>query len=239
MWKHLRNRLLYDPDPEGKGTGGGGKEPEKKEPEKKESEKKAELDDTLIPYKMPDGEIINLTAEQSIQAAQYGLIKMKEERSKKGKKEDKKEEDTVEEDEVVTLRKEVDQLKRERKQERDIGEINYQLFNLEQSHKETKENPRLAKKISELTLARVNINPSLSMKTVYKEELKDYLDMVPKAKTQEEKTSDLIRRSMIQTVRGGSAPIVDTEEKFGAKDIRSGKSRKAMLAWAEKAQNGE
>jgi len=183
---------------------------------------------------MPDGEVINLNAEQAIQAAQYGLIRMKEAREKKPEKKD--EVVVEEEDEIVSLRKELSDLKRGLKHKEDVDEVNSILYNLTQSHKETKENPKLGKKISDLTLARVNINPSLSFNKVFKQELEDYLDMIPKPKTEEETATNAVRRSMINTIRGGSTPIVESEQKFTAKDVRTGKSRKALQEWVERAQ---
>lgn len=234
MWPLRKLINLYrDPDPEGKAGGGDNKESDKKPDQKPKPEPEG---DTTIPFKLPGGKVIELSPEQAIQAATYGLIRMEEERAGKGKKETKPEPET-EEDEVTVLKSKVDKLEKEKQHEKSVKEINDTLYMLEQSHKETKNNNKLAQKISQLTLARININPSLSFSKVFKEELTDYLEMIPKEEKEEKPdVNAAVRKSMIKTIRGGSAPVVESEKKYGVKEFKSGESRKAMLAWAERAQ---
>ena len=189
----------------------------------------------FIPLQMPDGTIENVKPEEAYKLAIYGYGKLKEEHSKEksSTKIDKIEEDT--DAKVLRLEKELGEFKQEKERDKALNDINRTLYESAQQHESTKINTKLAAKINALALARVNMNPRLDLKTVYKEELADYLELVRVNIKESETSNGKIKAAMSGSIRSGGMPALDADKKFKAEDIKSGASRRALEEWLTKA----
>lgn len=173
--------------------------------------------------------------DEAYRLAQYGLQKLKEANEPvKEEKTDPIEEDT--DTKLARVERELNELRDEKKRDGELAVINRVLWDASQQNETTKTNPKIAAKINALALARVNINPRLDLKQVYKEELTDYMEMVKGFIEQEKNANGKVRAAMSGSMRTGGMPSLDTEKIYKAEDLQKGVSRRALESWLEKAK---
>lgn len=204
------------------------------ESQDKKVEIKPEKKEEFIPIQLPDGSIQHVKPDEAYRLAVYGLQKLKQENEPKKESTELVEEDT--DTKLARVEKELIELRDEKKRDGELASINRVLWDASQQSEITKSNSKIAAKINALSLARVNINPRLDLKQVYKEELTDYIEMVKGSIEQEKNANGKVRAAMSGALRSGGMPSLDTEKKYKAEDIKTGASRRALEDWLEKAK---
>lgn len=186
-------------------------------------------------YSLPvvEGEPWNVTANELFQLAQLGANSIAE-KQKKGS--NTPESDSEPEDEIVTLRREVRELKQGREQEQTFNQINQTLHTENQKYDATKEDPELAALINAAALAQYNMNPRIPLATYHSRLFKIVEAKIAKGLEKEKEKTIATRRigSIVNTTQRGSAvPAVEKTKEFKAEDVKTGASRRALQGFLQ------
>lgn len=168
-----------------------------------------------------------------IEAARYGLIKMEEERATKSSPPASEEEEEVDnslEARFTRLQEEVSTYKKEREAEQQYAQINFDLNQAKQQHEYTRNNPKMAEKIATIVLAKINLNPRLSIAETFRKEVEDFVER-DKAVLEQK-----VRDKTMGVQRGNNLPTVDKSKQYKAVDVKSGAARRALSEFLERAQ---
>ena len=236
----LNKRLL---SPDSAGMTGETKEEEKKEEVKSEEKTNTDDDGNETPTSEtkseekqyfqlktidPENPTWPVEPRELIELAQLGANSLIEKRLEKDKDKDKDEDI----DDVAQLRKDVEDMKKERNTEREIGIINRTLADANDKSEFLKDHPALAEQVNALALAQYNINPRQSLESYHSKAEKSFAKIINSVIDKEKdklKGNNRLRATMNSAQRGSSSSLSDSDKKYTAEDLKSGASRRALI----------
>ena len=238
----LNKRLL---SPDSAGMTGETKEEKKEEVKEEKKEEKTNTDDdgnktstseTKSEEKQyfqlkttdPENPTWSVEPRELIELAQLGANSLIEKRV--GKNKDKEEAEDI--DDVAQLRKDVEDMKKERNTEREIGIINRTLADANAKSEFLKDHLELAQQVNALALAQYNINPRESLESYHSKAEKSFAKIINSVIDKEKdklKGNNRLRAAMNSAQRGSSSSLSDSDKTYTSEDLKSGASRRALI----------
>jgi len=230
-----------DPEAEGETNTGGPTDPEPTKETKTETTTEPESTTESDPNKAtiavqgPDGKVYNVTPTEAQTLLQMGLSKHFDDLNPKETP------DTEEMSDIEKLQKEFNDFKQQVQAKEQQMTTNQVLHQKIQQH--NIEDKSLSELVSTLALAKHIINPRIDLSSHFDDSLKQ---LTQREKSITEKLNEKIlanskvRASLEGIARGeGGVPVLDSEKKWTADDVKSGASRQALAELLEATRTGE
>ena len=201
------------------------------------------------------GKEYDLSKEQLVEVARYGLTTLEKETTEPEEKEEEKEEkeeDKLDENDYIgqlkLLNKRIEELqkdrekdKEERKKEkqadkemRDQQALLNALDTESEKYEELRKDKDLKALIHKAVYAEIIGGNKNSVADIYKQETDKLFKYLPKKEDNPKYADTKIAAMLQQITRGGSGiPNIDAEKKFTPEDVKSGKSKEALIAFLE------
>jgi hypothetical protein len=199
-------------------------------PPNQESDDSKSLKPEYTEIRLPDGQIYRATNEELKSLAELGAIKTIED----NKPEEPTEEPT-EEDRLKKAEEKIKQLEQGNKSRDANDKLKNDLSQCIEKYDYTKHNPKIAKKVSQLSVARCLANPRLNINEVFAEEVAEAMEIEEdreKAKIAANSKVKSMSAGMVNT--GGSSPAFEEERKFTQKELKGTECRKAFEEYLNK-----